>query len=692
MSNRLSQENSPYLLQHADNPVDWYPWGDEALEKASREDKPIFLSIGYSACHWCHVMAHESFEDQKTATLMNDYFVNIKVDREERPDLDSIYMSAVVAMTGQGGWPMSVFLTPDGLPFYGGTYFPPVQRYNMPSFRDVLLSVHRVWDEDRQQLLQSSQKIADYIRQNSEVASSKSDLNPKALEQAAFALGQSYDWKFGGWGSAPKFPQPMAIEFLLRRAACGDSFARDVSIHALQAMSKGGMYDVVGGGFARYSTDNYWLVPHFEKMLYDNAQLALAYLHGYLLTGINRFRQICEETLDFILRELTHPQGGFYSSLDADSEGEEGKYYVWTPEEVRLIVQDPEDVAFLTAAYDITAAGNFDGATVLQRALDDATLDDRFNLQTEQISERLSKLHRRLLRARERRIRPSTDDKVLVSWNALALTAFAEAARYLRRSDYLEAARRNAAFLLEELYSGGRLKRSWRAGQARHSAYLEDYAGLVLGLLALYQTDHDTRWYQAADQLAEEMVAHFRDTGKGFFDTRDDHDKLITRPKDLQDNAIPSGNALAVGALLRLAAYQGNGEYRQVVEESLAFVQGAAVRYPTAFGRWLCEFDFAASPVQEVAILGDISDSRTQTLVRTVWSTYRPNIVHSAASLPLPEGAPPLLQDRPLVDGKPAAYVCRNFVCLKPVTEPGELASLLEVSSGPSNVDDTGDA
>ncbi len=678
MVNRLSQENSPYLLQHASNPVDWYPWSDEAFERARREDKPVFLSIGYAACHWCHVMAHESFEDQKIAGIMNDFFINIKVDREERPDLDNIYMGAVVAMTGQGGWPMSVFLTPEGLPFYAGTYFPPVPRYNMPSFRDVLVNVHLAWEQDRPQLLQTGQKVSEYIRKSSVVEDLSAQLDPQVLKNAAFALGQSYDWKYGGWGSAPKFPQPMAVEFLLRRAVTGDLFARDIAVHALQMMAHGGMYDVVGGGFARYSTDNYWLVPHFEKMLYDNAQLALAYLHGYLVSGRESFRRVCEETLDFILRELGHPEGGFFSSLDADSEGEEGKYYVWTLEEIQSQFKSSEDVAFLIAAYNITTSGNFNGAHILQRALDDEVLAERFDMGADQVSKRLSKLHKRLHKTRDKRIRPATDDKVLVSWNSLALAAFAEAARYLQRPDYQLAAQRNAAFLLDQLYEGDRLLRSWRNGRARHNAFLEDYSGLIIGLLTLYQTDLDNRWYLAATKLNEDMIDHYRSGKVGFYDTRTDHDQLITRPRDLQDNATPSGNALAAAALLRLSEYQGNSVFRQKAEAMLAAIQNGAERYPTAFGRWLCEIDFALADAQEVAVLGDLADPQTRSFVTSLWGTYRPNTVLAASPLPLPEGVPALLHDRTLVNDLPTAYICKEFICLNPVTSVDAMLAQLD--------------
>ncbi|MGE5373785.1 MAG: thioredoxin domain-containing protein, partial [Bacteroidota bacterium] len=487
MPNHLVHENSPYLLQHANNPVDWYPWDEEALNKAHTENKPIFLSIGYAACHWCHVMAHESFEDPETAAIMNENFVCIKVDREERPDLDSIYMQATTALTGSGGWPMSVFLTPDLRPFFAGTYFPPVRRYNMPAFKDVLLSLVKAWHEQPDEVDRVGSQVLEHL-QPLQLGRSGESLGTETLEAAAKSLLESYDWEYGGWGPAPKFPQPMAIDFLLRRATT-DSPQRGqmlkTAAHALNAMSRGGMYDVVGGGFARYSVDNYWRTPHFEKMLYDNAQLALAYLHGYLVTGEVQDRRVCEETLDFLLREMTNGQGGFYSSLDADSEGEEGKFYVWTYAEIQTILGP--DFEFFKAAYGITPQGNWEGKTILQRALDDASLAARFKLDGEAVHARLAQLHARLLAARSSRVRPGTDDKVLVMWNALALMAFAEAGRYLNRPDYLEAAVRNARFLLDHLYVSNRLHRSWREGQAKHNAYLEDYAGLVLGLLDLYQ-------------------------------------------------------------------------------------------------------------------------------------------------------------------------------------------------------------
>ncbi|HEX7974875.1 MAG TPA: thioredoxin domain-containing protein, partial [Anaerolineales bacterium] len=614
-----------------------------------------------------------------------EHFVNIKVDREERPDLDSIYMSAVVALTGQGGWPMSVFLTPGGQPFFGGTYFPPAPRYGMPSFMDVLQSIAQAWQKDRSSLLQSGQEMSRHLQEAASPAPGAPEpLNPSLLEQAAMRLAQTYDWKHGGWGSAPKFPQPMAIEFLLRRAARGDRMALDMSVNALRRMARGGMYDVVGGGFARYSTDNDWLIPHFEKMLYDNAQLARAYLHAFLLTRDLAFRWVCEETLDFVARDLRsspgdqdQPNGGFFSSLDADSEGEEGKFYLWSPDEIRAAIEIPADAEFFLAAYGVTEAGNFEGKTVLQRALDDSALAGRFGLQPEQVPARLAELHAQLLAVRARRVWPGTDDKVLVSWNALALEAFAEAARYLDRPDYLEIARLNADFLLTELNPHDRLLRSWRSGQARHNAYLEDYAGLILGLLSLYQSDPDPYWFSSAHQLAGDMLDHFRDPQGGFFDTRDDHGPLLTRPKDLQDNATPSGSSLAATALLQLAAFTGSGEYRDLAEAMLGGVQATAVRYPTAFSNWLCAIDLASNPILEVAILGDPADPLTQALVAPLWTAYRPHALLALSSFPPPSIAPPLLQDRPLVSDRPTAYVCRNFACQRPVNDPQEFLQQL---------------
>ena len=686
MPNRLAQSNSPYLLQHKDNPVDWYPWGPEALSRAKTENKPIFLSIGYAACHWCHVMAHESFEDPATAAYMNEHFVTIKVDREERPDIDGIYMEAVVSLTGSGGWPMSVFLTPDGEPFLGGTYFPPSPRHGLPSFKQLLEHVERLWREERGKVLEAGKALQDQIKtSNVQSPMSEGTLDKKNLDNAVMALAQAYDWQDGGWGRAPKFPQPMTIDFLLARATQDDKLALDMAKHALAAMARGGMYDVLGGGFSRYSVDDIWLVPHFEKMLYDNAQLARAYLHGYLVTKDEKFREVSERTLDFVHRELRNEGGGFLSSLDADSEGEEGKFYVWSLEEVEKEIREPEIRDLFVAAFGVTQEGNFGGKNILQRTKSDDELASQFDLEPSTLNERLEAARATLLSARTRRIRPGTDDKVLTSWNALMLIAFAEAGRYLKRPDYIEIARRNADFLLGDLHPGDRLLRSWRAGRAEHNAYLEDYAALILGLLALYQSDPEPRWYAEAEKLAAEMLEHFSDPAGGFFDTRDDHEELITRPKDLQDNATPSGNALASTALLQLAAFSGNGDWLDLAEGMLASIQATAARYPTSFAQWLCAGSLATARGREIAVISRSGDKYTSgqggqltpgtsELLDVLWAEWRPFDVVAVGSEPPAPGSPELLADRPLKDDKATAYVCRNFVCQLPVNDAKELA------------------
>ena len=722
--NHLSSSTSPYLLQHAHNPVDWYPWSDEALAKARAEDKPIFLSIGYAACHWCHVMAHESFEDKSIAALMNEHFICIKVDREERPDLDGIYMQAVIALTGGGGWPMSVFLTPGLRPFYGGTYFPPTPRGNLPAFRDVLTSIAEAWKRRRDEIDRVGEQLIQQMQSQS-AARPGADFTSKHLALAEKNLSESYDWGYGGWGAAPKFPQPMTIEFLLARTALPKEHRDDMSgasdgrvggvlppyrdhgsavegpgikasLHALHAMARGGMYDVVGGGFSRYSTDNFWRVPHFEKMLYDNAQLVRAYLHAYQVTGDPSFRRVVEETLAFVAREMTHPEGGFYSSLDADSEGVEGKFYVWTKGEIREQLLENSD--FFEAAYGITEKGNWEGKTILQRALDDASLAARFNLTEGTVPAKLAECHEKLLAARSKRVRPGTDDKILTAWNGLMLAAVAEAARVLGVNEtflgehigspqhtdspqrYYKLATRNAEFLLAHLRTDGKLRRSWRDGKTTSEVFLEDYAALILGLLELYQTDFNNKWFTSALELAEKMIQRFGDsTAGGFFDTPADGESLLMRPKDIQDNATPSGNALATEALLKLAALTGRGDFRDAAESALRQVSELAVRYPTAFGRWLSAAEYANANVKQVAIIvsRDGQDSARE-LVDALRAEYRPNVVVAAAFYPPKEDSPELLQDRPLVNGKSAAYVCEGFVCKQPVTTADELRALLE--------------
>ncbi|MGC8856958.1 MAG: thioredoxin domain-containing protein [Anaerolineae bacterium] len=687
MPNHLIHSTSPYLLQHAHNPVDWYPWGEEALEKARREDKPIFLSIGYAACHWCHVMERESFMDPEVAALMNKNFVNIKVDREERPDLDAIYMAATIAMTGGGGWPMSVFLTPDLKPFYAGTYFPPVARYNMPSFKDVLTGIARAWQEERQEIARLSSKLTQHLQASLQARPGTLFLTSQHLDALAQLILESYDWGYGGWGDAPKFPQAMTIEFLLARAtqsknAASSSKALQAALHALQAMARGGMYDVVGGGFARYSTDPLWRVPHFEKMLYDNALLTRAYLHAWQITAHPFYRRIAEETLQFVIREMSHPDGGFYSSLDADSEGEEGKFYVWTAAELRHILGN--DYEFFASAYGVTENGNWEGKIVLQRARDDATLAARFLLDPEAVAAKLSECHSRLLAARSQRTRPATDDKILTAWNGLMLAAFAEAARLLSVVDgnstlsnvYYDIAIRNAAFLLQHLRPDGQLRRAWRAGRTSAEVFLEDYAALILALLELYQTDFNNEWFLMAQSLAEEMITRFQDPAGGFFDTPAD-DALLLRPKDIQDNATPSGNALACEALFKLAALTDHSTYRHLAEKTLNLAAEPALRYPLAYARWLQVADFALGNGKQIAVVGEAQEETFGRMIKIIRSAYRPRVVVAASSYPPPPDAPALLMDRPPLNHRPTAYVCEGFVCKQPTTDPEKLEELL---------------
>lgn len=678
MPNHLSNSSSPYLLQHASNPVDWYPWDEEALSKAKSDNKPIFLSIGYAACHWCHVMAHESFEDPGTAMLMNEHFINIKVDREERPDIDGIYMQAVIAMTGSGGWPMSVFLTPELKPFYAGTYFPPVRRYNMPSFKDVLTGLANAWSNDRAEVENTSTKVSQHLQAQVK-PHTQNALTPEHLTAIANAIQESYDWGYGGWGDAPKFPQPMVLEFLLHHSAMrkADEYNKLIT-HCLNAMARGGMYDVVGGGFSRYSTDNQWRTPHFEKMLYDNALLTKAYLHAWQVTKDPYYKRVVTDTIDFIANEMTNEQGGFYSSLDADSEGEEGKFYVWTQEEIKSVLGD--DYPFFEVAYGITSKGNWEGKTILQRGLDDSSLAARFQLNLETVQTKLSESHSKLYRVRAERIRPGTDDKVLTAWNGLMLAAVAEAARVLADESlhhitYLNLATRSAEFLLSELRPGGKLRRSWRDGKTTNEVFLEDYAALILGLLELYQTDFNDRWFIAAKDLADEMIEKFSDPEGGFFDTPNDGEQLLLRPKDIQDNATPSGNALACEALVKLAAFTDKGKYRDLAEKGLELVNGFVLRYPLGFGRWLSVLENALGTMKQVAVVGDADSENFQRMLKAVWAEYRPGVVVAASSHPIKEKSPALLNGREMINGSSTAYVCEGFVCKFPVTE---IAPLLE--------------
>jgi uncharacterized protein YyaL (SSP411 family) len=672
MPNRLIDETSPYLLQHADNPVDWYPWGEEALDKAKAEDKPIFLSIGYSACHWCHVMAHESFEDEGVAAILNEHFVSIKVDREERPDLDRIYMNAVQSMTGSGGWPMSVFLTPEGQPFYGGTYFPPTPRYGIPSFTQVLVAVADGWRNRRQELVKSGQRLVVALEQQSAMHEGvkregvkREGLESETVESAFQNLLRRFDRVHGGWGDAPKFPQPMALEFLLHyHHATSNANALEMVTQTLEAMARGGMYDQLGGGFHRYSVDERWLTPHFEKMLYDNAQLAQVYLHAWQVTGKTFFRTVMEETLDYVMREMLAPAGGFYSTQDADSEGEEGKFFVWTPQELRDVL-GVEAESFMVA-YGVTLHGNFEGKNILEFVGD---MEQR---------PALANARCKLFEAREKREHPGRDDKVLTSWNGLMLATFAEAGRVLGREDYRQVAQKNAEFLLRELQADkGRLYHAWKDGRARFNGYLEDYSYLIEGLLELYQTTFEPRWYQAAQELAETVLARFRAPSGGFYDTSDDHEKLITRPRQLQDNAVPSGNAMAVLVLLRLSGLAVEPRYAELAETALGPMQPLLAKYPLGFAQWLTALDYALSHPREIAIVGDPETADTRALLDICTIGYRPHQIVALGAPDAEASAIPLLQNRGQIDGQATAYVCVDFTCRAPVTDPDELRALL---------------
>jgi uncharacterized protein YyaL (SSP411 family) len=665
MSNHLANETSPYLLQHVDNPVDWHPWGETALQLARESNKPILLSIGYAACHWCHVMAHESFEDEATAEVMNRHFINIKVDREERPDLDGIYMTAVTGMTGQGGWPMTVFLAPDGQPFYAGTYFPPTPRFGMPSFRQVLENVAHAWEERQDEVQRSAASVSKHLQETTQQPQG-GELTTQVLDQAVKELERRFDDRYGGFGGAPKFPQPMAIEFLLREhLRSGHEGALEMSLFSLRKMAAGGIYDILGGGFARYATDVAWLVPHFEKMLYDNAQLARVYLHAWQISGDVFFREVVEETLDYLLAEMRHEGGGIYSSEDADSEGVEGKFYVWSAAEIEQALG--EDAQAFMHACGVSEAGNWEGTNILHRAIEGADIS--------------ASNRKKLFQVRSKRIRPGLDDKVLTAWNGLALAALAEAGRVLGREDYLQAAIGLADFIYRELRTEeGRLLRTWKAGHgAKYMAYLEDYACLADGLLALYEATFDERWYEWADELAQLMLKHFRDTGSEepgvqFFDTADDHEKLLLRPRDTQDNAMPSGNARAASVLLRLGLLSGRAEYLSAANNSVQAMSATMARYPMGFGEWLSVASILMGEPRELALVGDTKELDEFKMVLN--SAYRPNLVVAAAAENY-EGRLGLLRGRSRVNSRPSAYLCQQFSCKTPVTGAKDLKQLL---------------
>ncbi len=636
--NRLAQETSPYLLQHAENPVDWYPWGEEAFAKARAEDKPVLLSVGYAACHWCHVMEHESFEDDETAALMNERFVSVKVDREERPDVDSLYMDAVVALTGHGGWPMTVFLTPEGEPFLGGTYYPPEPRHGLPSFKQVLAAVSDAYRERRGDVSEQASALVDAVRRSSELPPSSEPLTESLLRQAVRGLQAQFDPEWGGFGRAPKFPPGSALEFLLRMHLRGDSDALPMATATLDGMAAGGMYDLVGGGFHRYSVDEQWLVPHFEKMLYDNALLASAYLHGWLVTGAEPYRRVVEETLEYVLRELGLPGGGFASAQDADTEGVEGLTFTWTEAELAEVLASPRSE--LLHPFE-------EGRSIIRGRLS-------------------GEERRRLFEARERRTKPARDDKAIASWNGLVLAALAEAGRRLERGDWLAAAVRLAEFLLGPLADGDRLHRTFNAGQAKGTGYLEDYADVANGLLELHVATGELRWLEEANRLARLAVELFADAERGgFYLSPADGEELVARKKDLDDNPTPSGNSMLALVLLKLARIYGDDELERLAVGVFRLVYGGLARAPSAFGHSLNALDLHFSPPREIAIVGPVDAPVAQAALKP----FQPNAVVAFG----PSEEVPLLAGKDLVDGKPAVYVCERFACQAPVTDPAAL-------------------
>jgi uncharacterized protein len=658
MANALANETSPYLLQHRDNPVDWLPWGEEALARARELDRPLLVSIGYSACHWCHVMERESFENPEIAAIMNEHFVCVKVDREERPDIDAIYMEAVQAMTGHGGWPLNVFVTPEQVPFYAGTYYPPEPRGGMPSWPVVLRAVAEAWRTKSEEIRADSAAFGQRLSGAAQLRPADGPVDGSVLDEAVAALQDQFDSVNGGWGGAPKFPAASTIELLLRRGETA------MSLQTLRSMASGGINDQIGGGFARYAVDTTWTVPHFEKMLYDNALLARAYLHGWQVSGDPLLRRTAEETLDWALREMRGPEGAFFSALDADSEGVEGRFYVWTLDELRDVLGDDADEAI--AWFGASEGGNFEGANILESRGPEPEPEVR------------ERIRAALLAAREQRVRPGLDDKRLTAWNALMIRSLAEAGAVLERSDLLDAARAAAAFVLDEMRDAdGRLLRSYNSGRAKLNAYLEDHGFLLEALVSLYEATFEPRWFHAARELADDTIERFGDPENGgFFQTASDHEQLVTRRKEIDDAPIPSGQSSTAFGLLRLAALTGEARYEEQATSVMRLFGAFLRRAPLAFGHLLQAIDFHLGPVREVALVGD----DTSALARVVRAKFRPYVVVAGGDGADAAGVP-LLEGRTPVGGRAAAYVCERFSCRAPVTEPAELGALLDAAT-----------
>jgi uncharacterized protein YyaL (SSP411 family) len=681
MPNRLANETSPYLLQHAGNPVDWYPWGTEALQRARTEDRPILLSIGYAACHWCHVMEHESFEDPETADLMNELFVNIKVDREERPDLDGIYMQAVQAMTGHGGWPMTVFLTPDGTPFYGGTYFPPEDRHGIPSFRKILAAVADAYANKRDAIARTTEQLRSIYREITP-ATPEGELSAHSLELAFRALAQQYDPRHGGFGGAPKFPASMALDFVLRHwKRTGTGYALEIVLESFRHMARGGIYDQVGGGFARYSVDAVWLVPHFEKMLYDNALLTRLGVHLWRATGDVDIRRVTEETLRWVAREMTAPDGGFYSSLDADSEGHEGKFYVWTEAELDDLLGD--DSPIVKSWWGVRPGGNFEGKNILHVEGNHDLVAARHGSTPDDVRRAVERARGILYESRARRVWPARDEKVLASWNGLMLRAAMEAGFAFGNHEWFDLALKNAEFMSREMVRRGRVFRVHRSGRTHTAGFLEDQAAVGLAFTTVYSVTCELVWLQRAREIAECMIESFHDPASGvFYDTAHDAEQLITRPREVTDNAVPAGSSLATELLLTLAELDDNGRYRELAGQMLAGVAGMMTRHPTAFGHMLGVADAALRGTVQVALAGEPRTPVFSALERVVAGEYVPALILAGGD-PDADGAPALLGGRPAGDAGATAYVCRGFACDLPTSDPGELRRrLAEAASG----------
>jgi uncharacterized protein YyaL (SSP411 family) len=668
--------------------VDWYPWGEEAIQRARAEDRPIFLSIGYSACHWCHVMEHESFENPEIAALMNEHFINIKVDREERPDLDQIYMTAVQAMTGHGGWPMSVFLTPDLKPFYGGTYFPPTDARGMAGFPRVLLGVHHAWEGRRDEIRQSADAMTEQLRALGALAKGSGRLEVDLLDNAARAILRNFDPTHGGFGHAPKFPHPMDVRVLLRQhARTGDEYALHAVRHTLDKMARGGIYDHLGGGFARYSTDERWLVPHFEKMLYDNALLASAYLEAYQATHEPEFGRVARETMDYVLGRMSDPEGAFYSTEDADSEGVEGKYYVWSLAEIGDVLGVDRAKTF-AYVFDVTESGNWEHHNILNLPKPIAQAARMLGRDEDDLRAELAVDRAELLAARARRIPPGKDTKVLVSWNGLMIAALAEGGRILRDPRYLDAAGRAAGFILDRMRQpDGRLLHTYKDGRARLDAYLDDYADLIDGLTRLYEATGEPRWIQSALDLTRVLCEEFDDPAHGgFFYTGHHHEALIARQKDFADNATPSGNGMAATALVRLGALTGRDDLDRAVRSALESVQLLLEREPAAAGQSLIALDFLLAPTREFAVIAGDEPAEYRAVLEAIAARFLPHKVVAPATdeqARILEGEVPLLADRPPRDGRTTTYICENFACREPVTGVEGVESAL----GPSRIE-----